>query len=598
LEVVCAPGQVIKFETKLKYERSSTGIPEDWNAGGEAYRRLQDALGISGDLEIERITLGNLEVHGSEIDSSVRGLRIGKSAFPILDFSDYRVTINVIDELIPSIERYLARLEEELDEAERGKAGIVILLPKGSLTYVRYSELSRDLKSKRKNSRIGVFYVDQGGEVEVCGFSGGEQVLGIQKAGGIAGIAELAAPPSVSDFRNYVIERSDRWFGHYVMKSNVHVRTHYDCYSLILKNNWLYEYVSGVAGKVIDKLQPDVLLGFGLVTHEVENLTTSLSAEFRKTGIVEHKGLPLDPESVLEGSRVLLISDVVLTGNSATRMAEKVHSEGGEVVGLLCVVGLSNSVKFFFGERPIVPLVELGREYYYPGENDCPLCRCHYPKKIVKTLDDFRSLPDSINPYDFWEAVREAKAFSSRHEVISGRHYTYYISIEKLFRIYRRSIARQLVHQASDLLERKNSINSIVYPESSAARMLAEEIRDVLKEAVEGKIALHEVSRDALDDFIHQERFVVPRELGENLRNKSVLIVDDGCCSFGTFSAMNDLMRRMGCNVMGYMVVLSRASKAEIDEKISHLKGRFQYYYHWPERIYSEEAYCPECSGG
>jgi adenine/guanine phosphoribosyltransferase-like PRPP-binding protein len=286
------------------------------------------------------------------------------------------------------------------------------------------------------------------------------------------------------------------------------------------------------------------------------------------------------------GSRVLLVSDIVLTGSTANALLDEIEQAGSEVVGLMTLLGLSNSVCSLKNNAPVAALCTLARPFYTEGE--CPLCRVQYPRTTVTELSAFRQMPATIRPYDFWEAVLETKAFSAKHHMDRGRHYTYFINIEKLCSMYGDCIARQLLHQLSPVLKLVRP-KVVVYPESNASRLLADAVARRL--AIRRIIAL---PREYLNSFPNTGQLLLPQELA-SLREQPVLVVDDGCNTLRTISAVENLLLRLHSTPIGYLVVLNRASSELTSKKVVTSNGTFQYYYHWPVAVYANGDVCPEC---
>ncbi|MEW8523845.1 MAG: hypothetical protein AB2552_12405 [Candidatus Thiodiazotropha endolucinida] len=573
--------KIIKYVTSIQYEQVTNGIPSSWNSDGEAYQILSRLFGEERVSDVTDIELEVLSEHVSTIKESINVLGTHNApATVLLDFSEYRVTVNLFDDIAPSLENALSA----------GCKAIVILLPLGKLTEIKNSYYVEQLDKFLKGKTTGLLIVEQDGKYSSIGNYSFQNITEC-----ISKLAVLFSQPSQSDFKKYLIKRSDRWFGHFKMKSGVHVRTHYDCYEKILNDNWLYRYVSAESGKFMEEQSPDILIGFGLVSNAVNHLTLSLASEYSIPHLLKTKGEPLNFSNFDGKLKVLLVSDVVLTTTSASQLAEKIEASGHKIVGLLCVLGLQNSKSTFHDCLPIKMLTQLDRPFYLPEEY-CPLCDCKYPTTEVKRYEDFRVLPENINAYDFWEAVAESKAFSSIHQELNGRHYTYFIDIRKLLNIYGTSISRQLIHQARNTLE-YTAPSVVLFPDSPAACEFAEIISDRLKDSY-GELLLQPISDTFLNAITHADRFSPPSDFDvDNVRGASVLVVDDGCCSFDTFSAIEELLKRLKCNLVVYLVILNRSSKEVNARKIKQLGGKFQSYYHWPVKIYPDNNSCLECTG-
>lgn len=79
----------------------------------------------------------------------------------------------------------------------------------------------------------------------------------------------------------------------------------------------------------------------------------------------------------IDGQKVLLIEDVINTGETIRKVAEAVQNARGEIVGIaaLCNRGAEKKI----GDIPIQALLNLDLESWPPGEGFCPLCTAKIP---------------------------------------------------------------------------------------------------------------------------------------------------------------------------------------------------------------------------
>jgi len=78
---------------------------------------------------------------------------------------------------------------------------------------------------------------------------------------------------------------------------------------------------------------------------------------------------------IREGSRVLVVEDVITTGGSVKEVIELVHSCGGQVVGVGAVVDRSGGKVDFGVKQHCVISMEV--ESYPPDQ--CPICNTGVP---------------------------------------------------------------------------------------------------------------------------------------------------------------------------------------------------------------------------
>jgi len=108
-------------------------------------------------------------------------------------------------------------------------------------------------------------------------------------------------------------------------------------------------------------------------------------------------------QDILKGKRVLLVDDIVSTGNTLIQMAEAVINLGGIPIGAvaICDRGKVRTIKYkraddaILSELIIEPLVELDLQTF--DQNNCPLCKSGRP--LDTTLGE-ATITDVINSLD------------------------------------------------------------------------------------------------------------------------------------------------------------------------------------------------------
>lgn len=107
-------------------------------------------------------------------------------------------------------------------------------------------------------------------------------------------------------------------------------------------------------------------------------------------------------QDLIKNKRVLLVDDIVSTGNTLIYMAEAVTNLGGIPVGAvaICDRGKVRSIKYkradkeIFSELTIAALVELDLQTF-PKDN-CPLCKSGRPLDTTLGEADVQDLIDSL----------------------------------------------------------------------------------------------------------------------------------------------------------------------------------------------------------
>jgi adenine/guanine phosphoribosyltransferase-like PRPP-binding protein len=549
----------------------------DWNKQGRVYRALLNELHLPDAFAEFEHAIANekpadlaRELH----EAITRNLSdIADCSVRIIDVTSCRLGINILDAIVPDLKLV----------AENVRSAAIVLVPSDYLPAIQASPHIAELAQTLTSDKRAVFFVDQMGNTYTVG-----ECMGLKLPNPVALILQFAAPPTLNEFSKKAIRQSHRWFGHFIMPSGAHVRTHYDCYPGVLQDDWLFRYIVNEAAKIIEELKPDTLVGFGLAELSVMHLACQMGGQMKLAYVMQTPASTAYLDKIPRGSKVLLVSDMILTGNTADTIREEIIKTDSEVVGLMTLLALSNSNPHIDADVPVRPLCTVNRTFYR-SPDECPLCRCDYPKTEVRTLADFRHLPESVHPYDFWEAVHETEAFSVAHREHDGKHYTYYVDIDKLCSMYAAPIARQLVHQLRDVFAVARP-KIIIYPESNAARKMAEAVARELH--VERVVP---IPRGYLSTLPITDRFDLPQAL-TMIRDKQVLVVDDGCNTLKTISAIENLLHRVHATSLGYLVALNRANIELTSRKVDESKGKFQFYYNWPVATYRSAVDCPECS--
>jgi len=100
----------------------------------------------------------------------------------------------------------------------------------------------------------------------------------------------------------------------------------------------------------------------------------------------ENDGEPLHFRQYLEvqpGEKVLLVDDILRTGQKLAEVKKLVEQRGGEVVGLAVVVYQPNPVCVDFGPLPLYYLAQLDGKYY-ANAAACELCKSGVPFDKVR----------------------------------------------------------------------------------------------------------------------------------------------------------------------------------------------------------------------
>ncbi|PWT97535.1 MAG: phosphoribosyltransferase [Terriglobia bacterium] len=99
----------------------------------------------------------------------------------------------------------------------------------------------------------------------------------------------------------------------------------------------------------------------------------------------EHNGEPLRFRQYLEqhpGEKVVLVDDILRTGNKLTELKSLLESRGAEVMGLAVIIYQPTPTTYDFGSLPLYYLAKLDASYYFDGGH-CDLCKRGLPLEHV-----------------------------------------------------------------------------------------------------------------------------------------------------------------------------------------------------------------------
>lgn len=161
--------------------------------------------------------------------------------------------------------------------------------------------------------------------------------------------------------------------GHFLLSSGKHSDGYVQCAKLLMYPDKAEKTV----GLIVNKLQDmdfDIVVGLAVggivVSYELAKQLgkPSIFVEREDGQMKLRRGFTIG-----KGQKVLIAEDVVTTGKSSYEAIEVVEKQGGEVVGIACIIDRSNgNVKY-----PLYSGVKLNINIY--EEEDCPLCKENVP---------------------------------------------------------------------------------------------------------------------------------------------------------------------------------------------------------------------------
>lgn len=164
--------------------------------------------------------------------------------------------------------------------------------------------------------------------------------------------------------------------GHFLLSSGKHSDGYVQCAKLLMYPDKAEKAVKLIVEKLKD-IDFDIVVGPAMggiiVSYELARQTNkpSIFVEREDGEMKLRRGFTIEKEQ-----KVIIAEDVVTTGKSAFEAIRVVEEQGGEIVGIACVVDRSNGdIKY-----PIYSGVKLSINTYEIEE--CPLCKENIP--VVK----------------------------------------------------------------------------------------------------------------------------------------------------------------------------------------------------------------------
>ena len=418
-------------------------------------------------------------------------------------------------------------------------------------------------------------------------------------------------PLTEANFRAALLRKSRRHLGHFCNKmSHVHIRTHYDISPFINSRNRAYEYVLSRITSALNEHEVGAIVLFGIGRQflgtmvEFLRLDTGIPVIYYDSAITDIDHL----RRTVNGQNVCLLTDVLLTGQSARDVADYISNSDGIPKHVLSIVGLDNSediVEFQSGRLDVTYCAVIPRPFYNDpaGEHPCPMCASpnNTPVTVASEVDFQKDLSRQIADYDFWELLLESSSFQIGHVVSPNKqnHYLSHVDTYKLLSRYGTFVAEALSAQIKQRFP-ESPFDAIACPKEDAAVLLGYQLARCLaigSEKVVGidrgdleKCSPSVVSRTVIDKYSTQI------ENNVSMTRPRILIVDDGINSYHTLQRMVLLLNALrGVNVRGAAVFVSRLVSADTEEHVARECRDFFYFYRLSMPVFST-GQCPVCN--
>jgi orotate phosphoribosyltransferase len=356
--------------------------------------------------------------------------------------------------------------------------------------------------------------------------------------------------------------------------------------------------------KMIEQSDYDTIVSTGwpvaMIAREVIRLRPMTRA-----GVVRHseyegvQPLPLTP--VMPGGRVIILTDVVVTGQLVERVSAVVKTAGSVITDSIAIVdasGGSSTQSVASSTRAVcaydvqaVPISSCPRCGELEPKEFNPVACCMTSKKTeARSPQEF--LDENHEAADFWRQVDTARAYE-HHRMEGNTHYVSFIDTAKL--INHDTVGPIILGKILGRLPRLIGIPDVVlFPAGPArARLLA----GTLCRGIVSSGRLWPPNMVAAKQA--QGRFVITAADGQVIRGSKVLLVDTAVASGSTLEGLSELAYGAGAVSVAATVIVSRVSDSQEAALSTQLGGRFFRLYQLPIRPRtipdSLRHLCPVC---
>ena len=164
--------------------------------------------------------------------------------------------------------------------------------------------------------------------------------------------------------------------GHFELSSGLHSPRYLQCAKVLQHPTYAFKLCQKLT-KSLNVKEIDVVIGAATGGIIISFLMSyflgkrSIFAERREEKLLLRRGL-----EVKKGEKVLVMEDVITTGQTVLEMIELVKQKGGEVAGIGAIVNRSKDLKTIAGFK-VASLLEMDVPTY--KKKDCPLCEKNIP---------------------------------------------------------------------------------------------------------------------------------------------------------------------------------------------------------------------------
>jgi orotate phosphoribosyltransferase len=323
-----------------------------------------------------------------------------------------------------------------------------------------------------------------------------------------------------------------------------------------------------------------------------------------RVGVVRHceyegtHPLPLAPVS--KGSRVIILTDVIVTGRLIARVTGAVKAGGAAVVGVVAIVDGRDSTS---GKANLKVTAVCQYDVEAVAPESCSRCgrlerrefnpvACCMTSKKMQPRSPGEFLDENREAGEFWKQVDIAKAYE-HHRMEGQTHYVSFIDTVRLLthETIGATIVSKVIAKIPKLI---GTPDVLVFPAKARSRLLA----DKLLHGMVGDGRLWPPNLVAAGQV--DGRFRLKAEDGQMLKDAKVLLVDTGVSSGSTLEELHALATRAGASSIAAVVIVSRVSESQEAAISTRLEGRFWRLYQLPIRPLlipdTLRHLCPACT--
>jgi orotate phosphoribosyltransferase len=389
--------------------------------------------------------------------------------------------------------------------------------------------------------------------------------------------------------------------GDYRLPSGLHSATHFNLAKACGHPEMIHELACHL-GQLLVNCEYDAIVTTGwptgMIAREfVRMRPLPVRALVRVCYFEGYPPVPLSP--VTRGSRVVVLTDIIVTGGLVKAVVDIVKSAAATIAQVIAVVDGSNAKQT---KTPFTALCK--RDVAASPANKCRGCEqdseefefnavsCEMTRRKMRPRSPGEFLRSNPDIAQFWEFIDVAHAYE-RHRRESNKHYTSFIDTERLLthETIGPAIVGKLLQHAT---ERMGTPNVFLIPARGRSRRLARRMLCAIKD----RNVLW--TPTVVEAQTMEGGFRVSAEQSQFLRGAKVLIVDTGASSGFSIEELYGIANAAGALMVGAAVIVSRMSDSQERALLSWLRGCFWRLFQLPIRPHTVpdeySHFCPVCN--